>query len=483
MVLAVSATAFATTTPAVLGGEGTNAEEGVAGKWTTPDTAIQQTKQINIQKEITAFNPDESLIYGPAITYTYAIAAASGAELVTITDETGDHASGLATTTTALPGVTTGVTMTGTAENTIEWTNADILDASSAGTANIKNLTIDFSNVVFSKPGVYRYKITETHNAYVTSGVTDGGISNVRYLDVYVKRSDTFDSTHDGTEEHPYVSSDWTIYGYVCISPESVNSAAGGTTAVTPDSKKTNGFVADPDPDGNPDTDDKLTADEYHTYNLTVGKTLTGDDTMKSHQFPFDVAWVGNAAANGNFQFAVETTGSATVNSVSETSGKKSVGGTEASALKKVGGADPVATADKDGGPTIADGATVKYIGIPAVAYATVTETNDVAGTTYSTTAKETVGTGTATDVEFTAASTAVLSTDNKTATTDETDTAVYGQNSSPTSDSNYAVQFTNALAIISPTGVILRIAPYALILAAGIALLLISLRRKAEKE
>ena len=147
-----------------------------------------------------------------------------------------------------------------------------------------------------------------------------------------------------------------------------------------------------------------------------------------------------------------------------------------------VGGASAVSTVDKDGTPSIASGATVKYIGIPQAAYATVTETNDVTGTTYTTTATETIGSGSATDVVFANTSTAALSSDSKKATTDQGDTAVYAQGT-PTADSNYAVQFTNTLAIISPTGVAFRVAPYVLMLFAGMALVLITRRRENTEE
>ena len=134
-------------------------ENGETGGTDFPqDTPTDQGKVINLKKEITVYNPEASFVYGPAIEYTYEIAAESG----------------LATTATVNGGVTPGVTMTGTAAGKIAWTNADILDASPTGAANCKDLTIDFTDVVFGAPGVYRYKITETPNAYTTSGVTEG---------------------------------------------------------------------------------------------------------------------------------------------------------------------------------------------------------------------------------------------------------------------------------------------------------------------
>ncbi len=484
MMIAMVGAAFATN---IYG----NTETGVAGMWTDDDTPITQDKTINIRKEITAFNPNETLIYGPEIKYTYTIASASGNELVSITDEPGDHASNLATTATALGAeaitsgtpVITGQNNDGTTTNQIRWFNTDILEASASGTANYKTFAVDFSNVVFSKPGVYRYKITETADAYTTSGVTHGTSTNIRYLDVYVKRSDSSTSPYalytDGSS-----AAQWIIYGYVCID------SSYDDDAVSPSTKKTSGFVAKSEDETGSGT---TTADQYHTYNLTVGKTLSGDTTMNSHQFPFDIAFSNGTTgtATETFQFAVKTSGTATVTHTDNTA-TTSVNRTDvaAAALPKVGSADVVTTTGKDGDPTIASGATVTYIGIPTTVKATVTETNDVAGTTYSTRVYAETWTTTyatpTTQVGFTdgtAAKGDENSITNALATVDESETAIYAQANAAAVDTNQAIQFTNTLALISPTGYVSRFAPYALILIGGIALLIIAKKRRPKEE
>ena len=361
LVLAVS-TAFADQT--LTGGE--------VGGYTTADTQNVDDKVVSIQKEITVYNPDEALIFGPAITYTYTVTPVTTG--VSITDETTDHTSGVAASTTTLAGITTGVKVNGgtaggeaSASGTLAWTNADILDAAAAGTANCKEFTLDFTDVVFTQPGVYRYLITESADAYTTSGVTETTGTHTRYLDVYVMRSADYDET-------ALTSDDWKIYGYVCTIENEAITPDGDTT--TTGAVKTNGFVAA--------TNDStaVKADEFHTFNLTIGKTLAGDTTMNGHKFPFDAAW-----------------------------------------------------AEED-----------------------------------------------ETAVAFTGG-TAALSNNDKTATMIENATAAYAQEAAPDADTNTAIQFTNTLSIISPTGYVVRYAPYGLMLIGGIALLIVAKKHRKHTE
>lgn len=439
------------------------------------DSPNVDNKKVNIIKEITVYNKDESFVYGPAITYTYTVVPASGTELVKITDDTTDHASGTAVETTAISGVTTELTVNGGTPGTVEsavgtltWANTEILNASDDGTANTKPIPFDFSNVVFSQPGVYRYKITETTTSPATSaaaGVTTAA-NRVRYLDVYVMRSDDYGKDTSGNASDTNRAGWWKIYGYVCL--------AGGTTAVTTSTTKTNGFV---DTTSSTTTSD---ADQYFTYNMTITKDVKNDSTMVSHAFPFNVAFT-NTTATGTFQLIAEKTGTATTITTTAQGATTTVIGTniDANTILKVGSAAALSAFNNAGDPHIADEnatadattGSVKYIGIPAGTKVEVYETNDVVGTTYSYSYKVDNGTAsTGTNVYYNANTSSNLAT--LTATTLDTD-----------DNTAHTIAFTNTLQQISPTGYVSRFAPYALILVAGIVLLIVAKKRKPAKD
>ncbi len=440
MVLTMGTTTFADGEATLTGGE--------SGNFTQADTVVyDNNKAVKIAKEITAYNVDENTIQAPTISYTYSIATTTGGK--SITDDTSDHANGAVTRTT-LPGVVNGVTLYGTAENVIAWTASETMGAAKAGDDNIKYLTVDFSKVVFSQPGVYRYLITEDLTegySYASSGVTEttdttGGHS--RYLDVYVKASSTYTN---GT-----LASDWDIYGYVCIYDDDDITPDGDTT--TTGAVKTNGFVAATN-DGT-----SISADSYYTFNVTVSKTLEGDNYSNSHLFPVNVDFT-NSAVTQNVLLLAETSGSGTVEDFSHTA---------------------VPASSLDGLAKIAKGGSIKYIGIPCGTTVDVYETNDVAGTTYATTLTVDGTKGETKSISSTDTPNAFASYSVQ-AYNSLKGTVQTAANTVDNTDGRHTIVIANVFQLISPTGVVLRIAPYALMLAAGIALFVIARKRRTAKK
>ena len=425
MVLVMSTAALAVD----LGGT----EDGVAGTWAAKDTEIVQDKTINIKKELISFNATSTSVHAPAFTYVYTVTPADVSNL-TVTDEEGDdgdHKSGAAVVAPVQAGKTAKLKVNngteGTAESavgTLVFANTNTLTTSADGTANEYDITLDFSGVAFTQPGVYRYQIAETladSKTYAGIDVEDGG-TNTLYLDVYV----------DG---------DLAIYGYVCMA---------ANASVTPDTEKTNGFVTASNG-----------ADKYYTYDLTLSKNVENDSYAESNvAFPFTVIF------NNSDSFTTTYT-------IEETAGTGSTGISPAAA----------SAPEWSGVAKVKEGGAITYTGIPAGVDVDVYETNPVTGVTYE--VQTVVNDGTpVTDSSVTwgsepASAVAQAASKNEYESTKATvDTTAVTK---ITTDQTVAI--TNSLLLISPTGVVLRIAPYVMILCAGIALLLISRRRKAAVE
>ena len=115
-----------------------------------------------------------------------------------------------------------------------------------------KTATVDFSGVNFSEPGVYRYKITE--NASGEKGITDD--TTARFLDVYVQSDDT---------------GKLTISGYVFHTNN--DAQPKGTTAGS----------------NNPDGKNKGFTNQYATSDITLTKTVTGNQGYRDQYFKFHV--------------------------------------------------------------------------------------------------------------------------------------------------------------------------------------------------
>ena len=439
MVMAMSATALAA--------DADLSSDGIVGDFTN-DAVTAQEKSVKLYKEITAYNPENSTINAPTITYTYTVTP--GTANKEIYDVKTAHTLNTNVHAYTKAGITTGVTVnSGTAgdstsaSGTVAWTPADQLTASSAGTKNTKPIVINFSGVTYTGAGVYRYTITEAATSYNSSGVVDGGITNVRYLDVYVK-----DGSSAGTYD---------IYGYVCFINDNNIDAQDTPTASTPNTvtaaAKTEGFVATTT--GGTDGATTQTADEYYTYNLTITKVLSGDQAMNSHKFPFSLDFA-NSTVNGNVLPIVSGTGTVPTLTAGDINGM-----------------------DQDGtNLKLANGETAVFTGIPVGTTVTINEKNDVTGTVYTTS----TGGGTTNQSSGLAVSWNTW-TNAVTGWTPVTALQKTANDNTVKADENMTVTFTNTLLNISPTGVAFRVAPYVLMLAAGMFLLLVSRHRRKDEE
>ncbi len=411
------------------------------------DQPQSQSKTVKLLKEITVYNLDEEQVYAPTITYSYAIEP--GTAGVSITDENDDHNPKVAVTAPTKAGVGRP-----TITPSLSWITSDEMNASTNGMANTKPIIVDFSTVVFSGAGVYRYKITETPHvgvdSYTKTGVTEGNTNHVRFLDVYVKPSSSFAPLSDTKSE--YVPADWDIYGYVCI-----DDGADGNTAITPaTTTKTNGFV---DSDTNT-TDAVSTADKYYTYNLTISKTVENDAYAAStHKFPFTVIFT-NSDITQNVLLKTQEQG--TVTDFTHNAG----------------------TPTWSGHADLLSGGSIKYIGIPMGTDVEVYETNDVAGAIYTvTTTRTNATTQTATENAITSGTEISTATQANPKPAYQSTKTVIDTTKDADDDNAHSVAITNTLKNISPTGLVVRFAPYALILVGGIVLLIIAKKRKPAKD
>ena len=137
-----------------------------------------------------------------------------------------------------------------------------------------KQLSLDFSSVAFTEPGVYRYIITESGtNQGITNGYSDGEVT--RTLDVYVEDAGT-----TNTEDNkPQLK----IAGYVMYD---------GTVTAAPNADKAADKEVTDNPNGAEVTgavkNDSIT-NLYDSFDLTFSKTVTGNQGSKDKYFAFTV--------------------------------------------------------------------------------------------------------------------------------------------------------------------------------------------------
>lgn len=135
------------------------------------------------------------------------------------------------------------------------------------------SVTVDFSKVEFTEPGVYRYIITETEQDADSPFKNDDAAA--RTVDVYVE--------NDETSETPKLK----IGGYVMYK---------GVVTAAPKKAATDDTAAAPAANGaEPDRAEKSSSfiNTFTTYNLTFGKKVTGNQGSKDKYFEFTLSLTG----------------------------------------------------------------------------------------------------------------------------------------------------------------------------------------------
>lgn len=429
MVLAMSASALA---------DGT-LTNGVDGTGTTPAlTSLVFGKQIKV------FNPESYAVRLPGITYTYTIsglADVSGAE-VTDSDDT------TATVLSGTDAMATAIFSNTNREATVSFSQSETVTASSSGVlTDAKDVTFTVNSTIGSAvphAGIYRFKVTESTDVDKDkAGIIEStNYDAVKYLDVYIGNVNTAD---------PGDPEVWAlkVFGFVLFD------AADDNTAKALDLNTTNAGTTKSDGwgEGEGTNGQNTDIDNYYTYNLTITKTTDGAMADKSHEFPIA----------GTLARATGLTATVTVD-CSATNGTATVNGAQSFGATLSFGASL-----KNGGSYVIKG--IPYYTGATPAYATLTalsETNDT-NETYTVSVDKT-------NVTDTITAPGAVTGGGASAT--PTGFTVSGATFEA---DQYApeIDITNTMETISPTGVVLRVAPYALMLGAGIILLVVLKSRK----
>ena len=115
-----------------------------------------------------------------------------------------------------------------------------------------KQVTVNFSQVTFKEPGIYRYIITEADNT--VSGISNDPVET-RTLDVYVE---------NGTTDGTLVINNFVLYqGTVTTAPVKNTATATG---------KSDGYI-----------------NTYGSYDLTIAKVVSGNQASRDEYFEFTV--------------------------------------------------------------------------------------------------------------------------------------------------------------------------------------------------
>ena len=437
----------------------------------------------------------------PNLVFTYAVTAPDVADGTKVSD-------GLVATTVRKGVGTVSVSAVDTANqftNGVKFVNNDGSNViSNVGTDNDpvyiakEKLKLDFTNALSAatQPGVYRYMITETatlkgndaNKGYDYSGDVSVTESDVRYVDMYVRWK-----ADDPTKLE--------IYGYTMFKGDPKYSSTDVPNNITA-KDKTDGFTYDKSTTSVTLTQDNTAEGErtyevtndlsgittYTTYDLVVRKTVSGAMADKSREFDIDV--LIDKLPNGDGVFFINDNNVYTkpdgedgaINALKLKSAKEAVG---EGATKAGTVSDNTFTISGD--PKLRHDEYLVVKGIPSGVGSKTPTKYDVME---EDTATKTDGYTMSYKKDSSAEADPTDSYNDKVANHGNvasggatmTPTFAMAKNGENTTNKN-AFYVDNNLKAISPTNVVMRFAPYLFILGAGIMLLMVSRRRKAEQE
>ena len=304
---------------------------------------------------------------------------------------------------------------------------------------------ITFKPAAFATPGVYRFVVTENPATGANSGDVEAMKVNVdgvekpyqtqRFLDVYVRLKE---GSATGERE---------IYGYVLHSGDTL--LANNATGNKHTGDKNSGFDGDGNKTGKRDTPQGYT--RYTPRKLKVDKKISGM-INKDNLFPFTVNLFHNKAGAVNFDNA-------------DLQVKVKMPGASAYTVKKASEIPGL-------GATLKDGQSLEIIGLPKTTTYNVKENNNTALTIKS-------------DVRFSedvanpVPDTAAVTSETVAPAANSTERG--GDKNLLLKDSHVA--YHNHIDEITPTGVVLTVAPYAMMLAVAGSMGFMFFNRKKEEE
>lgn len=390
--------------------------------------------KVEFKKEIVIQNSGGSKVWEPNISYTYSISTLTAAQVadMTVTDQQSN-------TTAVKAGPVGGLLISNSSTGTGA-ANATVTFGNDTGTANQNSSAI---GTAFASSETAERSLFLSFDASV---FVNGDGDPVPGVYRYKITEATNTAAAAGVTEGAFTND---RYVDVYVSWTDNTKTAVEVTALT--MFVTNDSIVWDDQD--PNADFKVTgydvasegagADSYVTYNLTVEKQVAGSFADPNHEFPFTVALNETAATAVEYYVTGDYTAADLVIGT-----KNSFDGTE------------IQLKDDD---------TVTFIGLPASTTATITETNDTAD----------LYTVTAADVNNVALTMSETSSGSKVYTTAANAVTIGTTAGSETN----TVVVTNTLEEVSPTGVIVRYAPYIIMLGAAVALVVLVNKSKRHNE